>query len=143
MRAVRYDDMAALAAIQDSGFGDWGPPLVIDRAMVEDFLRIAGTGPLDGPVPGFLLASILPRLSPPRDWQVEGYRSAVNLGCPVIRFPDPVAIGAAIRCRSRLVEARPHPRGTVMAFGFEARADHDGQACLLCTIEVLYLGGAS
>lgn len=138
MRAIRFDDQAALAAVQAAGFGGWGRPLMISPSMVGVFNAIAGRDPLTDGVPGFLLASVLPRLAPVNDWKIIGHGSAVNLGCPHMRFPAPLAMGETVRGRSRITAVRDHPRGTIVTLGFDVRIEDATEANLDCTVELLY-----
>ncbi len=139
-RAVRFDDLDALAEVKAAGFGPWGPQVVVDAELVAAYRAIAGAHPLDREVPGFLIASLLPRLAPPNDWRIEGHTSVINMGCPRIRFPAPTPIGARLRARSRIADVRAHARGTVVTLEFEVRAEDSGTDALDCTIELLYVG---
>lgn len=138
MPAIRFDDLAALAEVQATGFGGWGRPLTITASMVGVFGAIAGRDRLNDGVPGFLLASVLPRLAPINDWTITGHGSAINLGCPHMRFPAPLAMGETVRGRSRIAAVRGHPRGTIITLGFDVRVEGAAEANLDCTVELLY-----
>lgn len=140
---VRFDDFDALGAIEARGFIPWGPPTVIERKTVEDFLRVTGAPGGSDTIPGVMLQAMLPKLVPGHDWSVTGHSGAVNMGSPAIRFPVPAKSGARLCGRSRLASARPHPKGTLIAMDFEIREEGADTPCLQSTIELLYLRARS
>lgn len=140
---IRFDDYAALGQIKARGFRDWGPPVTVGDDIVTGFEDIIGIQPDDGHIPGSLLLSLLPRLVQPNDWSMTGHTGAINLGCPSVRYPVQALIGATLHGRSRLAEAKPHPKGTLLAFEFEIQEAGVEQPCLQSTVELLYLGGKS
>lgn len=141
--AVSYEDFEAFARIAARGFGDWGPPVRIEREAVEMFCRVTGAPEGDGHIPGILLQAMLPRLVPANDWSVTGHRGAINLGCPTLRYPVQAPTEAELRGRSRLIGARQHPKGTLLALEFEVQEVGAEEPCLRSIVELLYLGRAS
>ena len=138
--AIRFDDYARFALVEQRGFAPWGPAVPVERATVDAFLTVTGA-PGDGRhIPGVMLQAMLPKLVPGHDWQVTGHNGAINLGSPSIRFPVPAPAGAQLHGRSRLAAAKPHPKGTVIAMEFEVIEADAEDVCLRSVIELLYMG---
>lgn len=140
-RTVRFDDFAEFERIAAAGFTEWGPAQELTENQAARFAALTGAKSSDGIVSGWMLQAMVPSLIPVRDWSVGGHSGAVNLGSPQLRFPGPARIGGRIRGRSRLAEARPHPRGALLVLEFEAQEEGAEQPCLQSSAEVLYLGG--
>lgn len=145
MKAVAFDDRAALDAVIAAGFGGWGPPCAITQERVVAFERVAGRDGRTGveTAPGAMLIALMPRYAPVNDWQITGHRFAINLGASTIRFPAPVPVGASLRGRSRLAGARPHARGMVISYAFDVREEDASDPGLAITLDILYSGAAA
>lgn len=84
--------------------------------------RAAKESPFGGPMAhGYLTLSLL-SYHIEQIWEVQGATFALNYGLNKVRFPNPVLVGKAIRCRAMLQEV------TEVAGGFQCQ--------LAATIEV-------
>jgi acyl dehydratase len=119
-------------------------PQVVDQAMVDthaettgdaqwihnDPARAAAESPFGGPiVQGFLLLSLLTRHSASLEFPAVGPVSMmVNYGFDRVRFLAAVPVGAAVRVRATLAEARPkdHDRAVLGVDLVMERLDPDG-----------------
>ena len=142
MQEIHLDDQESLDRIEAEGFTPWGPPVTFGKDLVRAFLDLTSAPHNSGEptqIPGVMLQAMLPKLTPGQGWQITGNNGAVNLGCPSIRFPQPVASSAILRGRSCLASSRPHARGVIITMGFEVREEGADTPCLQSTMEVLYL----
>ena len=139
---VRFDDFDGLNRIIAGGFGDWGPALLIDQALVEDFANaIARTPEAVAAEPETMLPAMLPRLEPGMDWEIVGSPHALNLGCPEIRFLTPVKVGDAVRCKCRLATAIKFRIGIKITLALEAEIAATSEPCMTVQLVILYLPG--
>jgi acyl dehydratase len=129
MQAIRFDDVAALAAAVSDEFGPWSPELEVTQEMIGRFADLTGDrqwihvdverarreSPFGGPVAhGFLTLSLLPSLRPGRSFDVVGFGSVINYGTDGLRFLAPVPAGSRIHARSRLAAVEARPKGTLL-----------------------------
>lgn len=140
---VRFDDLNALREVIARGFGDWGPDVTLDQDTADSFATATSTPARTDYAPDYLLPSLLPKLRPANDWRIGGHKSALNIGCPQIRFLRPAPIGATVRCRSRLASAESRPRGIRMTMEFEVENVAAEGLCMRLSIELLYQGEAA
>lgn len=124
---VLFDDLEQLSALVGAP-GPWGPQLLVTQPMIDAFAELTGDHQwihvdpqraADGPfgttiAHGFLVLSLLPRLSPPDTFVITGESSRVNYGSDGYRFTGPVPAGSTIRARSTLSEVREHRAGTLV-----------------------------
>ncbi len=140
---VHFNDFDGLNQVIASGFGEWGPPLRIDQALIDDFAAaISRASAAVAAEPETMLPAMLPRLEPGMDWEVSGAAHALNLGCPEIRFLAPVRIGAAVRLRTRLAAAQRFARGTKITMTFEAEIAETKDVCMTLSLAILFLPGS-
>jgi len=129
MQEIRFDDVAALAALVTDEFGPWSPELEVSQEMIDRFAELTGDrqwihvdverarreSPFGGPVAhGFLTLSLLPSLRPGRSFAVVGHASVINYGSDGFRFLAPVPAGSRIHARSRLAAVEAKPKGTLV-----------------------------
>lgn len=139
---VRFDDFEGLNKIIADGFGEWGPALLIDQTLIEDFARsISRTPEAVAAQPETILPAMLPRLEPGMDWELVGSPHALNLGCPEIRFLAPVKVGVAVRCKCRLATAISFRIGVKITLALEAEIADTSEPCMTVTLAILYLPG--
>lgn len=141
--AVRFDDLDGLNAVIARGFGGWGPDVTLDRQTVDGFVAATSAPAPKDYAPDYLLPCLLPKLAPANDWQIGGHKNALNMGCPEIRFLQPAAIGAKVRCRSRLASAALHPGGVRVTMAFEVEDAATATPCMRLSIALLYQGKAA
>jgi hypothetical protein len=140
---VRFDAFDGLNRIIASGFGEWGPPLLIDQALIEDFAKAISRAPAAvAAEPETMLPAMLPRLEPGMNWEIVGAAHALNLGCPEIRFLAPVKLGDAVRCKCRLATAIPFRIGVKITLALEAEIAETSEPCMTVTLAILYLPNA-
>ena len=139
---TQYDDLMALRAIQDSGYGAFGQPVLIDSEVANSFLAITGPDPFGSEVSSFLLVGMVPVMAPGNSWKITGHTSAVNLGCPKIQFISDARIGDRVCARSRLARFNAHRRGVVITYGFDIVRANDSATLALCENDILYMGDA-
>lgn len=140
---VRFDDLDGLNSVIARGFGAWGPVVTIDQPTIDGFAAATSSPAPPGYAPDFLLPCLLPKVRPDNDWTIGGHRNALHLGCPEIRFLQPVRVGASVHCRSRLAAAALHPRGVRVTMDFEVENVADAAPCMRLSIELLYQGDAA
>jgi|GEM_PF-2071498 len=139
---VRFDDFDGLNRIIADGFGEWGPALLIDDALIEDFAKSISRAPTAvAAQPETMLPAMLPRLEPGMDWEVIGAAHTLNIGCPEIRFLTPVNVGVAVRCKCRLATAIPFRIGVKITLALEAEIADTGASCMTVLLAILYLPG--
>ncbi len=137
---VLFNDFDGLNQIIASGFGEWGPPLLIDDALIEAFAASISRAPSAvAAEPETMLPAMLPRLEPGMEWEITGAAHALNLGCPEIRFLAPVRPGASVRLKTRLATAQRFARGTKITMAFEAEIAETTEVCMTLTLAILYL----
>jgi acyl dehydratase len=126
VREIPFDDLDALRAEVTEDWTEWGPELLVDQAMLDDFGRRTGDEQWihvdverakDGPfgttiAHGLLTLALGPRIRPPTAFKVVGQGSTLNYGCDGLRFLDPVPAGSSIHSRTRLIDVQEHAKGT-------------------------------
>ncbi len=156
MEKIQFDDIEALRAQLSEEWGDWGTPLRISQAMIDQFAELTGDrqwihidverckreSPFGGPIAhGFLTLSLLPALGraqgePKR--AIVGYGNAVNYGADKLRFLSPVPAGSEIHSRSRLVEVEATPKGTRVVNEIAVHVVGSERPAILYRMIVLY-----
>lgn len=129
METIRFDDVEKLRSKISQEWSEWSEPLEVTQEMINRFADLSGDhqwihvdverskreSPFGGPVAhGFLTLSLVTSMRPKRDWQVTGFRNAVNYGGNKLRFISPVPAGARVHARSRLLAVEPRPQGTML-----------------------------
>lgn len=105
-----------------------------------DVERATKESPFGGPMAhGYLTLSLL-SYHIEQLWEVQGCTFALNYGLNKVRFPNPVLVGKAIRCRATLEEV------TEVAGGFQCQLkaaieveDADKPACVAEVLFRFYL----
>lgn len=159
MLEVDVRDLETLTRFVSPQFGPWSQPIAVTQEMIDRFADLTGDrqwihvdteraqreSPYGTTVAhGFLLLSLLPLLSAPREWQPVRYSSAANYGSAGLRFLAPVPAGAKIRARQRLKQVESHRRGTLVTSEVAMHANDSDKPALLYDLQVLYLhSGAS
>ena len=92
-KQYRYDDIEALQEIVTEDFGSWSESLEISQSMIDTFADLTGdhnwihtdVGRCETESPfgstiahGFLSLVMIPRILPPKDYDIVGYSSAIN-----------------------------------------------------------------
>jgi acyl dehydratase len=127
MEDVRFDDIEALRAKIQDGFGAWSAPIEVTQEMINRFADVTGDhqwihldverakreSPFGTTIAhGFLTLSLVPKLSTGGSWRVTGFGNATNYGAEKLRFVSPVPAGSSVHARSRLLAAEAKPKGT-------------------------------
>jgi acyl dehydratase len=127
MEEIRFDDLEALRAKVEDGFGPWSPPIEVTQEMINRFADVTGDhqwihidverakreSPFGTTIAhGFLTLSLLPKLGAGGAWRVTGFGNATNYGADKLRFVSPVPAGASVHARSRLLAVEGKPKGT-------------------------------
>lgn len=126
-KQYRYDDIEALQEIVTEDFGPWSESLEISQSMIDTFADLTGdhnwihtdVGRCETESPfgstiahGFLSLVMIPRILPPKDYDIVGYSSAINGGSDRLRFTAPVPVGSKIHARSRVTAVAGSDKGT-------------------------------
>jgi acyl dehydratase len=149
---IRFDDHAGLRAQIGDEHGDWGPRLTIEQDLVDWFADLtadhqwihvdvekAATGPYGGTIAhGDLLLALMPAVRPEPGFRITGESSRVNYGAESYRFLTPVRVGSSIHARSRLVDIRERPQGTLVVSELDLRVVDAPKPSLLYTGMILY-----
>jgi acyl dehydratase len=129
MRDVRFDDIDTLRGFISEDFGPWGPEIRITQDMIQRFAEVTGDdqwihtdverarreSPFGGPIAhGFLTLSLLARLRGDLPFRLTGYGNVTNYGADSLRFLAPVPSESRLHARSRLVEVKARPTGTLL-----------------------------
>jgi acyl dehydratase len=128
MEEIRFDDIEALRAKIQDGFGPWSQPIQVTQDMINRFADVTGDhqwihvdverakreSPFGGVTVahGFLTLSLIPKLSAGGAWRVTGFGNATNYGAEKLRFVSPVPAGSSVHARSRLLGVEAKPKGT-------------------------------
>ncbi len=117
-----FDDLDALLASAGTDLGAAGP-VPVDDGAVAGFLAATGDVSDRGTTaPPYLLLSLTNRLLPDLI-QVPAAVSGVNYGAESVRFGEPVAIGAQVSVRARIVAAGECPGGVQTTIEIAVEAD--------------------
>jgi acyl dehydratase len=149
---IRFDDPDALRAKISEEHGDWGPQLTIEQDLVDWFADLtadhqwihvdtakAAKGPYGGTIAhGDLLLALMPAVRPAPGFEITGESSRVNYGAESYRFLAPVRVGSTIHARSRLVDIRERPQGTLIVQELDLRVVDAPKPSLLYTGMLLY-----
>lgn len=143
------EDAKALENVE-VGVSDW---IVIDQQMINRFAESTGDYQWihvdeeraarelpDGKTiaHGYLTLSLIPTLT--NDFvHVENLTRAINFGCNKVRFYTMVPVGARVRARATVLEARK--RGGALHLSSEIKVEVEGErkpACVAETIGIYY-----
>jgi acyl dehydratase len=117
MKVIASIEQAQALVGQQLGVSDW---LLIDQQRVNDFADVTGDhqwihvdvdrarteSPYRAPIAhGFLTLSLVPALSKD-NFRLQDAKLAINYGLNKVRFLDAVPVGARIRVRSELTDAK-------------------------------------
>jgi len=155
VKAIRYDDIAALSAQVNGEFGPWSDPVEVTQDMINRFAalsrddewihvdveRARRESPFGGPIAhGFLTVSLFPKVRPGAgDFEIVGHGNRTNYGVDRMRFLSPVPAGSSVQARSRFAEARAREGGTVVAHEVEVRVAETGALAMVCRPLVIYM----
>jgi acyl dehydratase len=117
MRVFKNLDQLTALVGQEVAVSDW---TVIEQPRVQQFADATGdqqwihtdperakAGPFGAPIAhGFLTLSLLPYFIE-SSMRVESVKMGVNYGLEKVRFMTPVRVGARLRARFKLIEAKP------------------------------------
>ena len=139
------EDAKALEG-QEVGLSDWA---VIDQHRIDQFAeatadhqwihvdteRAAREMP-DGKTiaHGYLTLSLIPALTA-KFIEVENLARAINFGANKVRFYTPVPVGARVRARAVILQARS--RGGALMLTSEVRIEVEGERKPACVAEIL------
>ncbi len=155
MTEIAFDNVDAINAAASDDFGQWGPEVVVDQDMVNQFAELTGDrqwihidvercereSPFGGPiVHGFFTLSLLPQVMPKPDFTFTGIKNAVNYGSDGFRFLSPVPVGSTVHAKTRLVGAEAHKAGTLATTETAIHAKGNEKPALLYKGKVLYQG---
>ena len=155
VKAIRYDDIAALSAQVNGEFGPWSDPVEVTQDMINRFAalsrddewihvdveRARRESPFGGPIAhGFLTVSLFPKVRPGAgDFEIVGHGNRTNYGVDRMRFLSPVPSGSSVQARSRFAEARAREGGTVVAHDVEVKVMESGALAMVCRPLVIYM----
>jgi acyl dehydratase len=158
MRDFREANLHVITSIEDAkalenvevGVSDW---MVIDQQMINRFAqatddfqwihvdeeRAARELPEGKTIAhGYMTLSLIPTLTV--DFvHVENLTRAINFGCNKVRFYTPVPVGARVRARATVLQARK--RGGALHLLSEIKVEVEGErkpACVAETIGIYY-----
>ena len=101
-----------------------------DQWIHVDVERARRESPFGGPVAhGFLTLALLSKFAA-ESFRLEGFRMGVNYGLNRVRFPAPVPVGARIRARFTLAEAREIEGGVQMTWTAAVEVEGGSKPCL-------------
>ena len=147
MRTFTDIDQLAAAVGEDLGTSDW---FEIDQAKVDMFADAtddhqwihvdearAKEGPFGGTIAhGYMTVSLIPALSS-TIFSVETDGPRLNYGLNKVRFPNPVKVGARIRCTATLSSLTDIPAGKQMVTSYVLEIE--GEAKPACVAEMVVL----
>ena len=139
------DDAKAVEG-EEIGLSDW---VVVDQTRIDQFAeatadyqwihvdteRAAREMP-DGKTiaHGYLTLALIPALTA-NFIEVEKLARVFNFGANKVRFYSPVHVGAKVRARAKILQARR--RGGAMLLNSEVRIEVDGERKPACVAEIL------
>jgi len=153
MEEVRFDDIEALRAKIQDGFGPWSPPVEVTQEMINRFADVTGDhqwihldverakreSPFGTTIAhGFLTLSLVPKLSGGGSWRVTGFGNATNYGAEKLRFVSPVPAGSSVHARSRLLGVEAKPKGTQLTQEIHIHVGGNERPALTYDILTLY-----
>jgi len=126
---IRFDDLKALTGLVSDEYGDFGEPLRVTQAMVDQFAeltmdhqwihvddqRCRENSPFGGPIAhGFLVLSLVNKLNATAGGpRIVGYGSVINYGADKLRFVGAVPSSCELHARRRIAHVRKKgPGGT-------------------------------
>ena len=139
------DDAKALEG-EEIGVSDW---TVIDQTRIDQFAEATGdyqwihvdTERAAAEMPdgktiahGYLTLSLIPALSQ-NFIDFENLARAINFGCNKVRFYTPVPVGARLRARAKVLQARR--RAGALLLTSEVRLEVEGASKPACVAETL------
>ena len=146
MHTIRsIDDAKALEGVE-VGVSDW---VVIDQHRIDQFAEATGdyqwihvdTERAAKEMPngktiahGYLTLSLIPALTG-NFVEVKNLARAINFGLNKVRFYTPVPVGAKMRARATVLQARS--RGGALLLTSEARLEVEGERKPACVAETL------
>lgn len=151
---IRFDDFERLTLLANEPFGDWGNERTISQEMVNEFAELSGDhqwihvdparareeGPFGAAVAhGMLVLSVIPSIMPANNWTIDGHGAALNYGSDGMRFVSPVRVGDCIHARSRLADAIPHPKGSMITIETAVHVVGMEKPAMTYRAQVLYL----
>jgi acyl dehydratase len=154
MTEMRFDDIDALNGAATEEFGEWGPELTVTQEMIDQFAELTGDrqwihvdveralkeSTFGGPVAhGFLTLSLIPQLMADDMVKITGQTNAANYGADKLRFVAPVPAGSPVHSRSRLVDAKARPKGTLVTTEIEIAVVGAERPALLYAMQTLYM----
>lgn len=150
MHVIRSIEEAKALENIEVGVSDW---IVIDQQMINRFAEATGDYQWihvdeeraarelpDGKTiaHGYMTLSLIPTLT--ADFvQVENLTRAINFGCNKVRFYTPVPVGARVRARATVLQARK--RGGALHLLSEIKVEVESErkpACVAETIGIYY-----
>lgn len=153
-KTARFDDLGALQSMISETFGQWGEPLRVSQAMIDQFAELTGDrqwihvdveraqreSPFRATIAhGLLLLALMPSINPQRrQFRFTDNKSAVVYGTGETRFLSPVVAGSRVHARCRLSEVKQHPRGMLMTFQIAVHVVGSEKPSLLCDMKLLY-----
>ena len=151
MEEIRFDDIEALRAKIQDGFGPWSQPIQVTQDMINRFADVTGdhqwihidveraTREIGGPIAhGYLTLSLIPFLSAGL-LPVKGVTRGINYGSDKVRFINMVRVGKRVRLRQKLLSVEPKAGGLQMKNECTIEIEgEDRPACVAETISIIY-----
>jgi acyl dehydratase len=109
-----------------------------DHQWIHVDVPRAAAGPFGGTIAhGYLTLSLIPMLAS-QMFHIDTMGAKLNYGINKVRFPSPVPVGASIRARATIVEAKDVPAGKQMVTRYVIEIeDVEKPACVAETVVLL------
>lgn len=153
-KAYRFDDIEGLQSVVSEDWGPWSNEFTVTQEIINQFAdltndhnwihvdveRCEKESPFKAPIAhGFLTLVLMAQMRIKPDYDITGYKNAVNYGVNKVRFTGNVPAGSTLHQRMRVASVEGGPKGTQVTLAGAIHIVGNDRPAVIYEMVMLYM----